>query len=234
MMYLLTLTCTVSLLVGFVHSATLALPTGDVFYVKTSGVKTFVEANQTCDGLRGTLVSITTEGLRDELIEFLKVNPGASVNKEVWTTAAKIEEKDGYYWNANENIPVNETITPFDKRSSCNDDCCNVKWSASSNLLTAVKCDLPTQKARQLCFVFPMTKVQESIDAVNTLMALQEDTRKQLLDQVAKLSQLASSQKTQMESVTKANSTLYVLFSLSMVAVIALGIFSVVIWKKLK
>ena len=153
----------------------------------------------------------------EELSDFLKANLATSENTDVWTSAAKIKGKEGYYWYGNDKRPVDENLVPIEK-SSCNSDCCNVKLSISKNLLIPVKCDEP-EKARQLCFNYPMTN--------------EESSRVKLSKEVDKLSASSSSQKSDIDSVLKAKTTLYVLFSLTLVAVFALGIFMFIIWRKI-
>ena len=228
MMYLLIFTftffCTALLLVGSTHSATLALPTGDVIYLRASAVKTFNETQTHCRNMKGDLVFFASDAAWEELSEFLKANLPTSGNTDVWTSAAKIKGKEGYFWYGNHTRPVDEKLVPIQK-SSCNSDCCNVKLSVSRKLLIPVKCDEP-ERARQLCFNYPMTNLMESIE-------LQESTRIKLSKEVDKLSASYSSQKSEIHSVSKAKSSLYVLFSLTLVAVIALGIFMFIIWRKI-
>lgn len=233
-MKLLSLTlCVLILIVRKTDGATYPLPDGNVWYVKATGTYTFKDAEKKCESLKGKQISITNIGVKEEIFHFLEANPGAGkdIERDVWLNAAKIKGK--YYWEGDEKNPVKDDIVKFDDSVTCDDECCNLRLSLSKKLLQPIKCDDKDWKARALCFLEPMSQIKENVEKLDLKIEQEHDSRNILYDAILDMRNSTETQQEKLDSMAKEKTTLYILWSLTLVSVLALAIFNFITWRRI-
>ena len=217
----------------FSNGATTIIPMGGLWFLKSTGTFHFANAKEKCEEIKGSFVSINSEEVRDDLKEFLEDNPAKSSEAtDVWTSAVKLPGKDGFFWDGDVDDPVNFDIIPFDTRTECKEECCSLKYSLSEHFLMTYPCSSSETTARLLCQVNPERQMKEDLIKIDITIGQELHHRTLLAEGMEKVTNTKYTQKTSIDALAKSKTTLFVLYALSLVGVIALGLLIFLIWRK--
>ena len=216
----------------FSNGATTIIPMGGLWFLKSTGTFHFANAKEKCEEIKGSFVSINSEEVRDDLKEFLEDNPAKSSEAtDVWTSAVKLAGKEGFFWDGDVDDPVNPDIIPLDPRTTCEEECCSLKYSLSEDLLMTYPCSSQVT-ARFLCQVNPERQMKEDLISIDIKIGQELHHRTLLAEGMEKVTNTKYTEKTSIDALAKSKTTLFVLYGLSLVGVIALGLLIFLIWRR--
>ena len=206
-------------------------PVGSFWYLKPTGKFNYTDGLARCQYMKGSVIAILTKDIQNDLDAFLASKPSQSWEdmSEIWTNAQKVKGK--YYWHGDEKFPIDPKVVTFDGETLCDTDCCNVQYSLLNQNLKQIPCEAPID-AHLLCFINPKHQLREAARTLEAKLKENESNLTTLNDRLLKLTASDQSQRDDIASLTKSRTTLLVLFGVSFVAVLALGIFIFVIWRR--
>ena len=238
-------------------SVTIPIPSGDLWFLKPNDVVLFDQAWKSCNDMKGNQLEIHTKAGLEAAVEAMKAYPPTDSLQEaevairsVWTGAVK--QTDGrYQWNRSLS-EVDFAIMLWDDdedQQPCEEECCRIILKDNGKAFS-VSCKSTHIRARALCELYPVTTLKEDFEIHDEMIKSESQERQQFQIEIwdavndvngtvnvmgetlESLKSKSDVHANDLKSASKDKTALYVLFSLNIVALLGLGGFVFIIWRR--